>query len=79
MIFDKKKMSTLKIDTKFIYRELLKKVIEMFATGKAPLDIHETLEIVAFIEGAWKSAMNHGSGEKVAKLKSATLALPLRT
>jgi hypothetical protein len=66
VIFDKKKVSTLKIDTKFIYRELLKRVIEMFATGKAPLDIHETLEIVAFIEGAWKSAMNHGSGEKVA-------------
>ncbi len=66
IIFDKKKVSTLKFDTKYIYRELLKKIIQMFATGKSPLDIQETLEIVGFIESAWKSAMNHGSGEKVA-------------
>ena len=53
------------IGTAFIYRELCKKIVEMFATGKAPLDPHVTLEIVAFIEAARKSGMNHGSGEGI--------------
>jgi virulence factor len=53
------------IGTAFIYRELLKKIVEMFTTGKSPLDPQVTLEIVAFIEAARKSGMNHGSGEKV--------------
>jgi len=48
------------IDTRFIYRELLKRVVEMFQTRKPPLDISETLQIVAFIEGAKKSAEQHG-------------------
>jgi hypothetical protein len=37
----------------------------MFTTKKSPLDIHITLEIVAFIEAALKSGNNHGAGEKV--------------
>jgi hypothetical protein len=37
----------------------------MFQTGKPPLDPAVPLEIVAFIEAARKSAMNHGAGEKV--------------
>jgi hypothetical protein len=53
------------IGTRYIYRELLKKVVEMFETKKAPLDIGVSLEIVAFIEAALKSANNHGVGEKV--------------
>jgi len=53
------------IGTTYIYRELLKKIVEMFKTKKAPLDIHVTLEIVAFIEAAFKSANNHGATEKV--------------
>jgi predicted dehydrogenase len=52
--------------TRYIYRELLKKVVEMFATKKAPLDVAVTVEIVAFIEAANRSAANHGTGEKVA-------------
>ncbi|OWK47474.1 Gfo/Idh/MocA family protein [Fimbriiglobus ruber] len=48
-----------------IYRELLKKVIETFKTGKPPIDPAETLEIVAFIAAAYKSANNHGAGESV--------------
>lgn len=39
-----------------IYRELLKRVIAMFESGEAPIDIRETLEIVAFIEAAVESA-----------------------
>jgi virulence factor len=53
------------IGTAYIYRELLKQVVEMFKTGKSPLDPTITLEIVGFIEAARKSGMNHGAGEKV--------------
>ncbi len=48
------------IDTSYIYRELLKKVVGMFESGIAPLDIEETIEIVAFIEAAAKSAQTRG-------------------
>jgi virulence factor len=66
MVFSEKDNTHLTVETKFIYRELLKKIVAMFEAGKAPLDIAVTLEIVAFIEAAWKSAANHGAGEKVA-------------
>jgi hypothetical protein len=49
-----------------IYRELLKKIVELFETKKSPLDIAVTLEIVAFIEAANKSGHNHGAGERLA-------------
>jgi len=54
------------VGTTFIYRGLLKKVVAMFETKKAPLDVTETVEIMAFIEAALKSGANHGAGEKVA-------------
>jgi hypothetical protein len=63
--FSEKAVQPVKVGTKFIYRELLKKIVEMFKTGKSPLDINETLEIVAFIEAANKSGANHGAGETV--------------
>jgi virulence factor len=53
------------IGTAVIYRELLKKIVEMFQTGKSPLDPAITLEIVGFIESARNSAMNHGTPQKV--------------
>jgi virulence factor len=53
------------IGTKFIYRELLKRVVEMFRTGKPPFDISETVELVAFIAAANRSGANHGAGETV--------------
>lgn len=52
------------INAAYIYRELLKKIVEMFQTGKSPVDIAETVEIVAFIEAALKS--KERGGEKVA-------------
>jgi hypothetical protein len=51
------------ISTKYIYRELLKQIVEMFKTGKSPLDPLITLEIVAFIEASNKSSVNHGMPE----------------
>ena len=58
-------VQTVSIGTTVIYRELLKQVVRFFATRKAPLDIAVTVEIIGFIEAAWKSAQNHGSGEQV--------------
>jgi predicted dehydrogenase len=49
------------IDASFIYRELLRQIVGMFATNEAPLDIEETVEIVAFIVAALKSAQNGGA------------------
>jgi predicted dehydrogenase len=51
------------INAAHIYRELLKRIVGMFQTGKAPLDISETVEIVAFIEAALTS--RERGGEKV--------------
>jgi hypothetical protein len=66
LAFTEQGVLTVPIGTRYIYRELLKKIVAMFETKKAPLDIRVTVEIVAFIEAAWKSAHNHGVGEKVA-------------
>jgi predicted dehydrogenase len=49
------------IDAGFIYRELLKRISEMFQTGKAPFDVRQSVEIVAFIEAAMKSAQLDGA------------------
>jgi hypothetical protein len=54
------------VGTRDIYRELLKQIVVLFQTGKSPLDIAVTVEIVGFIEAALRSAHNHGAGEKVA-------------
>lgn len=54
------------IDARFIYWELLKRVVEMFQTGTPPLEISETLEIVAFIEAAMKASKS-GTAEKIGK------------
>ncbi len=56
------------IDVRFIYRELLKRVVTMFQTRKPPLDISETLQIVAFIEGAGQSAKQNGAPVDLPKL-----------
>lgn len=48
-----------------IYRELLKQIVTMFQTGKAPLDIAVMVELVGFIEAAFRSAANHGTAEAV--------------
>lgn len=64
-VFAEKTTQALNIGTKYIYRELLKKIVETYTTGKPPIDIAVTVEIVAFIEAAFKSANNHGMVQKV--------------
>lgn len=63
--FAEKGVQAVTVGTKFIYRELLKKIVETFKTGKPPIDPAVTLEIVAFIEAANRSGANHGSVEAV--------------
>ena len=65
LAFTDKGVHPVPIDTAYIYRELLKKIVEMFETKKSPLDIAVTQEIVAFIEAANKSGDNHGAGERI--------------
>jgi virulence factor len=63
--FATKGVSTVTVSTSLIYRELLKNVVRMFETKSAPLDIAVTIEIMAFIEAAFKSGNNHGTVERV--------------
>jgi virulence factor len=64
--FTDKGATSLQIGTTFVYRELLKQIVSMFTTGKSPLDPGVTLEIVAFIEAAHRSAVNHGIAQELA-------------
>jgi predicted dehydrogenase len=59
-----KAVQNLTVNTKYIYREMLKKIVAMFETRQLPIDLRETLEIVAFIEAARQSA--EGGGAPVA-------------
>ena len=59
-IYGEKQILRSAVSTTFIYRELLKQIVQMFQTGQPPLPISETLEIVAFIEAANTSAEHDG-------------------
>lgn len=58
--FCEKRVIPSTINAGVIYRELLKRVVEMFKTGESPVDIRETLEIIAFIEAVMNSSKNNG-------------------
>ena len=55
-VFGSKGVATQGVSTQFIYRELLKRIVSLFETRQLPIDLRETLEIVAFIEAAKTSA-----------------------
>jgi predicted dehydrogenase len=63
--FAEKGVKAVTVGTGVIYRELLKKVVEFFKTGKPPVEPATTIEIMAFIEAANKSGANHGAGESL--------------
>ena len=65
LAFTEQGVKPVEIGTRYIYRELLKQIVALFQTGRAPLDIRVTVEIVGFIEAALKSGHNHGAGEHV--------------
>lgn len=62
-----KQVVTTSINAAYIYRELLKKMVGMFETGEPPVELQETLEIVAFIEAAMESAKNDGKRVELAR------------
>ncbi len=49
------------ISTQYIYRELLKQIVQMFETGEVPIDPQVTLEIVGFMTAAIESRKNDGA------------------
>lgn len=63
--FCEKAVRAATIDTAYIYRELLKRIVEMFKTGQPPVDVRESVELVAFIEAAMKSAQLEGKRVEV--------------
>lgn len=65
VVFGTKEIKPLPLPATYIYRELLKRIVTMFETGKPPIDPAVSLEIVAFIEAANKSGSNHGAPETV--------------
>jgi predicted dehydrogenase len=48
-----------------LYRELLKVLVKIFETRQVPFDLHETLEIIAFLEAAQRSALSTGEPQDV--------------
>ena len=63
--FGEKSVVTQGVSPEFIYRELLKQIVNMFTTKEMPIDLRETLEIVAFIEAAKASAEGGGQSVKM--------------
>lgn len=63
--FAEKSVQSVVVGTRFIYRELLKKIVEAFEKKTPAVPPAETLEIMAFIEAANKSGANHGAAEVV--------------
>lgn len=59
-LFGEKAVRTLALDTKLIYRELLRQIVAFFETGRPPIPLSHTVEIVAFIEAALHSASRGG-------------------
>ena len=64
-LYGEKGVKTEAVGSKYIYRELLKKVVGMFETRQIPIDPRETLEIVAFIEAARRSAEGGGASVEI--------------
>ena len=73
--FAEKGIKAVTVGTTFIYRELLKKIVEFFKTGKSPVEPATMIEIMAFIEAANKSGANHGAGEIAADMTRVLLSL----
>lgn len=56
------------VDTSRIFAALLRRVVEMFRTGRAPLDVEESIEIVAFIVAALRSEESGGAPVRLAEV-----------
>jgi hypothetical protein len=65
LAFAEKANRAVTIRTTYIYRELLKQIVRFFQTGKSPVPLEESIELMGFLEAALRSGANHGAGEKV--------------
>jgi len=50
-----------KINSGFIYRELLKAMSKYFQTGETPIPIEQSLEVMVFVQKALESAAKGGA------------------
>lgn len=64
-VFCEKAVRAATIDTAYIYRELLKRIVQMFTTGQPPIDVRESVELIAFIEAAMRSAQFGGKPTQI--------------
>ena len=55
------------IDTSYIYRELCKQQVQLFQTGKSPIDPNETIELVCFMDAALQSSQQGGAWVELKK------------
>ncbi len=65
-LFAERSIDNVVVSTRFIYRDLLKQIVAFFSCAKlGAVDPRTTLEIVAFIEAAFKKLNNDGISEKL--------------
>jgi hypothetical protein len=67
--FRERAIESVPISTEFIYRELLRRIVTTFETGKPPIRIEESLEIVAFMEAALQSSRQGGAPVRLPKIE----------
>lgn len=60
-VFSAKQTVTSNIDASNNYRNLLREIMNMLESGSPPLAIEETIEIISFIEAAYRSSQNGGA------------------
>lgn len=60
-VFSEKRTVTCNIDASNNYRNLLREIMAMLDSGTPPLAIAETIEIISFIEAAYRSSQNGGA------------------
>jgi hypothetical protein len=65
LAFTDRAVQHVELKTTYIYRELCKQIVKFFETKKPPVEVTTTIEMMAFMESALKSAGNHGAGEKL--------------
>ena len=63
--FSEKRTLTESIDASNNYRNLLREIMNMLDSGEPPLAIEETIEIISFIEAAYRSSQNGGVGTRL--------------
>ena len=64
-VFSEKRAINSDIFTSNNYRNLLREIMKMLETGTPPLAIEETIEIISFIEAAYRSSQNGGAGTRL--------------